>query len=824
MSNKKVFSIPYLGIDHYPDYDLLYGENGEFSVVVELQNPVQQYSGSASGYDDFHNLFVNIIKILGDGFLLQKQDILSKSPYPYIPAEEYLKDKYNAHFAGREQLKISTYLTITRMVKRGAFYVYDPKLLRDFKQALGKIIGVLHAARTCPMVLREKQINNLVKRVLAMDFKSGTISLNNICPEDTQLSMGNLKLRNISLIDIDSIDLPSEISTHGELNIGETVRNFPVDLLSFLLNVPGYETLIYNQVIEIPVQSVTLNKLTLKRKRHSGIPDPANLLCVEDIDLLLKDVAKDNQPLVNAHFNILVSAKEENLQGTTNFIEGALFQLGIIPSKNAYNQLELFRTVLPGNGVELKPYDWFLTTCDAALCFLFKESLQKDEDSDFLVRFTDRRGIPVAIDPSDLPMRTNRISARNRFVIGPSGTGKSFVMSALLEQYMQYNMDIVIIDTGHSYSGLCSYYNGKYITYTDTKPITMNPFAISEEEYNIEKKDFLCTLVSLLWKGADGSVSTVERDLIANVISAYYQSYFHGVFLSGEEDSVDTLDFNSFYKYALYKIPKIKAEEQIQFDLEEFRFVLKKFYKGGEFDAILNEAVDGSLFTERFIVFEIDNLKNNKVLFPITTLIIMDVFIQKMRFRTSQRKCLVVEEAWKAIASPLMADYLLYLYKTVRKFWGEAIVVTQELADIIGNPVVKDSIISNSDTTILLDQRKFKDKYEEIAALLSIPETEQKKIFTINQLDNKQGRSRFNEAYIRRGAVGEVYGIETSIYQYLTFTTEKPEKSAVEIYVNAYGSYPAGLDAFVDDMGRSGLELGAFVTSVNQKGLQTVKI
>jgi len=203
-------------------------------------------------------------------------------------------------------------------------------------------------------------------------------------------------------------------------------------------------------------------------------------------------------------------------------------------------------------------------------------------------------------------------------------------------------------------------------------------------------------------------------------------------------------------------------------------------------------------------------------LFPIVTLIIMDVFIQKMRFRSDRRKCLCVEEAWKAIASPMMAGYLLYLYKTVRKFWGEAIVVTQELGDIIGNAVVKDSILNNSDTVCLLDQTKFKDNYNEIAALLSINETERKKIFTINQLDNTEGRSRFKEVYIRRGSVGEIYGVEVSLEQYLTYTTEKPEKSAVENYTKRFGSYPKGLDAFVKDFKISGLSLSSFINKVNQ--------
>ena len=194
----------------------------------------------------------------------------------------------------------------------------------------------------------------------------------------------------------------------------------------------------------------------------------------------------------------------------------------------------------------------------------------------------------------------------------------------------------------------------------------------------------------------------------------------------------------------------------------------------------------------------------------------MDVFLQKMRHRKDRRKALIVEEAWKAIASPLMASYLLYLYKTVRKFWGEVIVVTQELGDILGNPIVKDSILANSDTICLLDQSKFRENYDAIAKLLSITETERRKIFTINQLENKDGRGRFKEVYIRRGTTGEVYGVEVSIFQYLCYTTEKPEKSAVETYVRAHGDYRNGLSAFVSDMQASGLALGAFVARVNK--------
>lgn len=823
MTGKQVFNIPYIGIDHYADTDILIGAGGECSVIIQIINPVTRFAAAPAAYDEFHGLMINVVKIMGDGYLLQKSDILSREAYPIRASEEYLQQKYDAHFEGREYIRVSTYMTLTRQVRKGAFYVFDQKGLRDFSQQLDKVMDILVAAKTLPVVLKEPAINLLIMQFLAMDFRTGKVVLNNFSPNDKEILMGDRAIRNIPLINIDHVDLPPSVGTHIEMNDKETLRGFPVDFLSFLFKVPGFEVIVFNQVIEIPNQFLTLKKLELKKKRHSGIPDPANTLCVEDIDLLLNDVARENQLLVNCHFNIILAAKQEKIQKATNFIESALFGLGIIASKNGYNQIELYRCALPGNAGELKDYDWFLTTCDAAICFFLKESMPLNEPSDFLVRFTDRQGIPVGIDVADLPMRTNRINNRNKFVLGPSGSGKSFFMNSLIEQYMLYNMDMVIVDTGHSYSGLCAYYKGKYITYTDKKPITMNPFQIREEEYNIEKKDFLSTLVGLLWKGADGVFTQVERDVISNVISAYYQHYFskESPVLSRKEHANDTphigqLNFNSFYEFALSKIPLIKQEERIPFDMDEFRYVLKKFYKGGEFEPILNEPADASLFSERFIVFEIDAVKENRVLFPIVTLIIMDVFIQKMRFRSSRRKALVVEEAWKAIASPLMAGYLLYLYKTVRKFWGEAIVVTQELGDIIGNAVVKDSILNNSDTICLLDQTKFKDNYGAIASLLAINETERRKIFSINQLENTDGRGRFKEVYIRRGAIGEVYGVEVSLHQYLTFSTEKPEKSALEIYFGRFGSYKSGLDQFVADLAASKLGLSAFVSLINQ--------
>src|SRR5699024_6203232 len=195
----------------------------------------------------------------------------------------------------------------------------------------------------------------------------------------------------------------------------------------------------------------------------------------------------------------------------------------------------------------------------------------------------------------------------------------------------KYNMDIIVIDTGDSYSGTCSFNGGEYITYQEDDPITMNPFAISQEELDIEKKDFLLSLIGIIWKGAGGKVSQVEEDLIAYVISLYYDTYFHqnqkekGSLVSSEYN-IEHLSFDSFYEFSTVEIPKIITNKNISFDINEFKFVLSKFYKGGEYDKTLNKNTRESLLLSPFIVFEIDNIKDNKILFPLVTLIIIDVF------------------------------------------------------------------------------------------------------------------------------------------------------------------------------------------------------
>ena len=585
-------------------------------------------------------------------------------------------------------------------------------------------------------------------------------------------------------------------------------------------------------------------------------------MAVEDIKRVQEVIARESKQLVYTHYNLVVAVSgDTDIQKCTNHLENSFSRMGIHISKRAYNQLELFVNSFPGNCYGMNAdYDRFLPLGDAATCLMYKERIVHNEDTPLKIYYTDRQGVPVAIDITGKEGKEKLTDNSNFFCLGPSGSGKSFHMNSVVRQLWEQNTDIVMVDTGNSYEGLCEYVGGKYIAYTEDKPITMNPFNISKRELNIEKIDFLKNLILLIWKGSEVQIPELEFRVVEQLVTEYYDFYFNGVqpypssqketlrknlstmekrrgtgltqihdkvekLIHGLEErrmalAVKTLSFDSFYEFACERLDQICIENNITtIDCDNFAYMLQNFYRGGKYDKILNENVDSTLFDETFIVFEVDAIKENKQLFPIVTLIIMDVFLQKMRLKKN-RKCLVIEEAWKAIASPLMAEYIKYLYKTARKFWASVGVVTQEIQDIIGSPIVKEAIINNSDVVMLLDQSKFRERFDEIKAILGLTDVDCKKIFTVNRLENKEGRSFFREVFIRRGSTSGVYGVEEPHECYMTYTTERAEKEALKLYKRELKcSHQEAIERYCWDWDASGIGKSlAFAQKVNEAG------
>ena len=812
---KKIFQDIYFSVEDVDGIGVLYTKTGEYSAILKLENPVQKYSANIDNYYEFTNLLTALAQTLGEGYAIHKQDVFIKKKFHDETNDnhEFLSESYFRYFTGRTYTDVQTYLIITQENKKSRLFSFDSKKWRDFLVKIHKVKDQLKDSGVDSTYLDGATARDYVDRYFSMNFTGKIVSMTNFKVDDESISMGNKRCKVYSLVDVDCINLPGVIRPYTNIEVNNT--SMPVDLVSLVDNIPVAETVIYNQMLFMPNQKRELSLLDKKKNRHASMPNPSNLIAVEDIKKVQDVIARENKQLVYAHFNLVVSVPiDEDIQKCTNHLENSFGRMGIHISKRAYNQLELFVNSFPGNCYGMNPdYDRFLTLSDAATCLMYKEHIQHSEDTPLKVYYTDRQGVPVAIDISGKEGKNKITDNSNFFILGPSGSGKSFFTNSMVRQLWEQNTDVVLVDTGNSYEGLCDYVNGKYISYTEEHPITMNPFAIKREELNIEKIGFLKNLIMLIWKGTNGRITKTEDHLIEDVITEYYDAHFR-------TGKVKELSFNTFYEYSTARIPEIVRDNNLEgIDLATYNYLLKDFYKGGNHELTLNENLDTALFDETFIVFEIDSIKDDPLLFPLVTLIIMDVFIQKMRIKKN-RKVLVIEEAWKAIASPMMAEYIKYLYKTARKFWASVGVVTQEIQDIVGSPIVKEAIINNSDVIMLLDQSKFKERFDEIKAILGLTDVDCRKIFTINRLENKEGRSFFREVFIRRGQNAAVFGVEEPHECYMTYTTERAEKEALKLYKRELRcSHQQAIEAYCRDWDRSGISKSLpFAQKVNQAG------
>ena len=874
-----------------------------------------------------------VVQTLGEGYALQKQDVFVRKNFDGCALQvsdsgKFLSNAYFRFFNGRPYIEGRTYLVITQESKKSALLSYDNSKWRDFLVKIRKVADQLHdGGIKSAEFLNVQQAREYADRFFALNFRDAHFSMTNFKVDSEAIHMGTRQCKIYSLLDVDSVGLPGVLRPYVDMTVNNAVM--PVDLMSEIDHIPDVDTVVYNQVIFLPNQKRELALLDKKKNRHASIPNPSNQMAVEDIKQVQDVIAREGKQLVYAHYNLIVAMDaQKDMQKVTNHLENIFSRQGIHISKRAYNQLELFVASFPGNVYRLsQDYDRFLTLSDAALCLMYKERQTHGDDTPVKCYYTDRQGVPMPIDTTGKEGKIKYTNNSNFFVLGPSGSGKSFFMNTVVRQYYEQNTDVVIVDTGDSYEGLCSYFGGTYISYSKEKPISMNPFKVTETEYlqNFgEKKNFLMSLIFLIFKGSQ-QPTKIEQYIIERTIIEYYREYFtpfkgfseeekkelhqtlviaaksNGEYEKYEEElqarngtgsydvteeerakyernsrlseklqavvddaastegeknaarnqlqrltpeivegkflekiereivkreqqrkslRVRELSFNSYYEFARQRIPQIIHEDSIQFPINDFAAILKPFYRGGALEYTLNNDMDGSLFDEQFIVFEIDKVKDDPVLFPIIVLIIMDVFTQKMRIKNKVRKCLVIEEAWKAIATPVMAEYIKYLYKTARKHWAMVGVVTQEIQDITSSPIVKEAIINNSDVFMLLDQSKFKDKFDDIKATLALTDIDCKKIFTINRLDNKVGRSPFKEVFIKRGTEGDVFGIEEPRECYMSYTTEKAEKEALKLYRRELNcNHQQAIEAFVRDWERSGIGKSLeFAQLVNKQG------
>lgn len=810
--------LPIMAVEH----DCILSKQGDVTVVFKADLP-EIFTLSDQDYEAFHQSWIKAIKVLPKFCVFHKQDwFLEKKHSADFTSDDssFLTRSSERFFNERPFLEHSCYIMLTKkpqgrknssslfstLLKRSLVPVetLQTQLLHEFIDCTGQFkrimedSGFVKLSRMKNDALKsESRKLGLIEKYCFLSEREDSFVFKDIRFEEG-LAVGDKHCQLFTLGD--AADLPALCGSRINFDRYSTDKTkFSVGFASTLGQLLSCNHL-YNQYLFIEDAQKTIQKLESKRLRLQSLSaySRENMIARDATNDFLNEAISQQRLPVKAHFNVLAwSTDKEELKDIKNKVSSALAQMDAAAKQETVGAPQIYWAGIPGNAADFPMNDTFDTLTEQAVCFLNMETGYRSSLSPVGIRLGDRlTGKPVHVDISDEPVKMGICTNRNKFILGPSGSGKSFFTNHMVRSYYEQGTHIVLVDVGHSYKGLCDMVGGYYFTYDEKNPIRFNPFYISEgDSLDTEKKESIKTLLLALWKKDDETFNRSEYVALSNSLQLYFEKV---------EINKDIFPcFDSFYDFLKEDFVPILESDKVKekdFDVNNFLYVLRPYYKGGEFDYLLNAKENLELLKERFIVFELDNIKDHPILFPVVTIIIMEVFISKMRKLKGIRKMILIEEAWKAIAKEGMAEYIKYLFKTVRKFFGEAIVVTQEVEDIISSPVVKQAIINNSDCKILLDQSKYQNKFDQIQELLGLTEKEKALVLSVNKANDPD--KKYKEVFISLGGMlSKVYRTEVSLEEYLAYTTEESEKVKMNAYAKKFeGDIKKGIAAMAQDM------------------------
>ena len=805
--------------------DCTISKSGDCTVLFELTKP-ELFTLSPADYEALHQVWVKAIRTLPFPTILQWQDWYTEARYEadYTRDDDsFLGQASEQFFHERPYLNHRAYCFVTRCFgsqqppTSALSSLLKKSLISDYILHLNQLQEFLDQCDQFQRILQDSGligIRRLTSEEIGSDEKGAGI-IEGYCgltigAMDIELKDIDLKKEMIVGNDYcilytlaDGEHLPAQCSSNTRYERYCTDRTeFPIGFatpLGPLLDVNH----IYNQYIFLDDPQTTLQKMEARRRRLQSLSNYGreNAVTRDAIDQFLQESAANQRLPVKAHFNVLAWTDDlKEAKALKNKIGSAITRMGATPHLETVGASQIWWAGIPGNAAEIPINEMFDTFVEQAACFLIPETNSRSSVSPFGIRLGERlSGFPLHVDISDEPMRTNKISNRNKFILGGSGSGKSFFTNHLVRSYYEQGAHIVLVDIGGSYKGLCDLLDGYYFTHSEENPLRFNPFYLSEgDSLDTEKKESIKALLLVLWKKGDEAFLRSEYVALSNALQGYYEH------LSGHRELFPC--FDSFYEYLQKEFTIVLSGDRVKekdFDIDNFLYVLRPFYRGGEYDYLLNAREQPDLLHHPLLIFELDVIKNHPILLPVMTITVTEVFISKMRKLKGVRKVILIEEAWKAIAKEGMGEYIKYIFKTVRKFFGEAIVVTQEVEDIISSPIVKQAIINNADCKILLDQSKFQNKFDEIQALLGLTEKDKALVLSLNKANDPT--KKYKEVFIGLAdGTSKVYRTEVSLEEYLTYTTEESEKIKVQAYAKKYGSMVKGLSGLAADI-RSGV-------------------
>ncbi|GLU56506.1 transposase [Dyadobacter frigoris] len=806
---------PILAVDSLTD--AMVSANADLSMAFEIKHP-EVFTTSDGEIDIIADAYINAIKTLPVGYIVHKQDWYVEAEYKAdyknstIKNGNYLAFANEKHFSERPHVEHRCYIYLTR-----------PSM--DAKTRTSKNSSLLKRHLVPKEMLQQSTWDAFMDTCAQFEYLlngSGKIKARRLKPAEilgTNEATGILdNYRSLSFSDRSLME--TETSKDGSLRIGNKwvymyviseLNDFPPAVTNSLTYEPyssdRYQipvstgaclgiglpyNHIYNQVLMIEDRAAINKALVRDIKRHNSFSEweKGNQVSMGYKDDFLMEMEKNGRVPVKSHFNVMIWGNDkETAEAYKSTTASSIANLGFTPRQARHDISTIYWSCIPGNIAEIGIDNLLTSFVDEASSLLALETNYNDAGfSPSGIRMTDRFGYPLMVDLYDAPMKNGAIANRNTFIVGPSGSGKSFFTNNMVYYMLTAKMHVSIVDVGHSYKKLCETMNGRYITYTAENPISFNPFYFKLLNPSEEDEDALSELLLSLWKTDNEKVTNAELTTIRDIVHSYF------VYLREERFAGNKFYpcFDTFYDFSKVKFPAIFAanggRQEVEFDLQNFLYVLKPYYDKGQYGFLLNSRTNVDLMDLPFVIYELDNIKDHPVLFPVTTIMIMNTYVRKLFNVKGTIKALIIEEAWKALTKEKFANFLRWASKTVRKHDGSLIVVTQELDDLIGSEVVKDAIINNSDIKILLDQKNYENRFSEIEGLIGLSPKQSAIVQSVNRsIDHK--RPPYREVCILLKDYAKVYGIEVSPTAYAAFTTRKDEveeiqRLAKEIYQN----------------------------------------
>ena len=749
-------------------------------------------------YDSLIASLGGAIALLPDYTIIHKQDVFMRKRYSSERVSGFLEKAYEEHFDGREYLDHRYFLWLSfsskKNVRGGSSGLLG--LAAAGLPSASQIGRMVTAAEQFGAMLSGNSLLSLRRLTeddifggerpgILQDYLNftdgGADVLSDIQVSPDKIRIGEKEIVCHLFADLDQ--LPGEVAS-CKRNRDLSTENSAV-MLSYLNDIGqslDCEHVVNWFCVKEPLKDIH-GSLDSKRRQMQSMSarNAENRKYAEEINEYLETAAVQQMSTVRCHLNVF--STDDNLTTT------AISKLGVTPVRDTANAPAQFWTSIPGNESGLAFSEYMTMEMQSSLCLNLYDGFDTGI-ADGVLKMSDRiRLVPQRFDIQEKALDHGLIENYNVFLLGPSGSGKSFFMNKYLRSCYVAGQHCFLIDVGDSYRALCHIIkeesggkDGTYYTFEKGKPISFNPFRNVKRfsQADSEAMNFLFTLMVTLWKNGKVEISSSAEKYVRESISAFLRQW----------DGVSDPIFNDYFEFVRDIFGDLLKQEEAgkeYFDLKDYLISLEQFYKGGPYDYLLNSSESVNILEDRFVVFEIDHIKGDPVIYPITTLVIMDAFMEKMT-SNSDFKVMCIEEAWKAIMGTQMATYMLELWKTARKHRTSAMVVTQELKDITSSPIIKDSIVENSGVKILLDQTKYVNRFDVLASELSLSEDDKAMVLSLNRLKIPGASGR--EVFFNLGNKKSfVMRLEVSPEERIAFSSQKRDKEKLATAVAKTGSY-----------------------------------